>query len=597
MRNIKFNQAYILDENRGEENNLKKLLKYLKGSSIFFAIAAPIAMILEVSMDLLQPTLMSKIIDIGVAKGDLNYVFKVGLYMIITAILGVAGGVLCSVFASIASMEMAKNLREGLFDKINKLSFKEVDQLKTSSLITRLTNDVTQVQQMINMTLRAAVRAPLMAIGGMLMAFNLSKDLSSIFLVAIPIIVGGIVFILKRSMPLFTKVQNKTDDINLAIRENILGVRVIKAFNLEYNENNRFRNKNNELKNSSIESQNMNICLWPFAALIMNLSVVSVLWLGGNMVASGNLEVGKIMAFINYLIQIMNSTIMVIGLMMNFSRAKASADRIVEVLEVNSSIIEIKKPKDIDNYDLEFKNVSFKYNEDSEEVLKDISFRINSGETVGIIGPTGCGKSSLISLIPRLYDVNTGEVLLGGENIKNLSLKNIREIIGIVLQDNILFSGNIEDNIKFGNTNATSEEVDKSAKDAQAFEFIYSKEYKYKERVEQRGKNLSGGQKQRLSIARTLVRNPKILIMDDSSSALDMETQSKLQESIRNRKDGASIITIAQRISAVMDADKIIVLNDGRISDIGTHKELISKNEIYRSIALSQLGEEVLSNV
>ena len=576
---------------------MKKLLKYLKGSSIFFAIVAPIAMILEVSMDLLQPTLMSKIIDIGVAKGDLNYVFKVGLYMIITAILGVVGGILCSVFASIASMEMAKNLREGLFDKINKLSFKEVDKLKTSSLITRLTNDVTQVQQMVNMTLRAAVRAPLMAIGGIVMAFNLSRDLSSIFLIAIPIIVGGIVFILKKSMPLFTKVQDKIDDINLVMRENILGVRVIKAFNLENNENNRFINKNNELKNSSIESQNMNISLWPFAALIMNLSVVSVLWFGGNMVAKGNLEVGKIMAFINYLIQIMNSTIMVIGLMMNFSRAKASADRIIEVLEVDSSIVEIEKPKEINNYDLEFRNVNFKYNEDSEEVLKDISSKINSGETVGIIGPTGAGKSSLISLIPRLYDVSKGEILLGGENIKNLSLKNIRQNIGVVLQDNILFSGNIEDNIKFGNTYATLEEMDKSAKDAQAFEFINSKEYRYKERIEQRGKNLSRGQKQRLSIARTLVRNPKILIMDDSSSALDMETQSKLQESIRNRKDGASIITIAQRISAVMDADKIIVLNDGKISDIGTHKELISKNEIYRSIALSQLGEEVLVNV
>ena len=576
---------------------MKKLLKYLKGSSIFFAIVAPIAMILEVSMDLLQPTLMSKIIDIGVAKGDLNYVFKVGLYMIITAILGVVGGILCSVFASIASMEMAKNLREGLFDKINKLSFKEVDKLKTSSLITRLTNDVTQVQQMVNMTLRAAVRAPLMAIGGMVMAFNLSRDLSSIFLIAIPIIVCGIVFILKKSMPLFTKVQNKIDDINLVMRENILGVRVIKAFNLENNENNRFINKNNELTNSSIESQNMNISLWPFAALIMNLSVVSVLWFGGNMVAKGNLEVGKIMAFINYLIQIMNSTIMVIGLMMNFSRAKASADRIVEVLEVDSSIVEIEKPKEINNYDLEFRNVNFKYNEDSEEVLENISFKINAGETVGIIGPTGAGKSSLISLIPRLYDVTKGEILLGGENIKDLSLRDIRENIGVVLQDNILFSGSIEDNIKFGNNNATLEEMDKNAKDAQAFEFIDNKKYKYKERIEQRGKNLSGGQKQRLSITRTLVRNPKILIMDDSSSALDMETQSKLQESIRNRKDGASVITIAQRISAVMDADKIIVLNDGRISDIGTHKELISKNEIYRSIALSQLGEEVLVNV
>lgn len=576
---------------------MKKLLKYLKGKSVFFAILAPIAMIVEVSMDLLQPTLMSNIIDIGVAKGDLNYIYKVGLYMIVAAILSCIGGILCSIFASIASMTMAQNLREGLFDKINKLSFKEVDNLKTSTLITRLTNDVTQVQQMVNMTLRAAVRSPLMAIGGIIMASRLSKDLSSIFLISIPMIIVGIVYILKKSMPLFTKVQAKIDNINLVMRENILGVRVIKAFNLEENQNKRFIERNEELKNISIKSQSMNISLWPFAALIMNFSVVAVLWFGGNMVADGNLEVGKIMAFINYLIQIMNSTIMVIGLMMNFSRAKASADRIIEVLDVESSIIEVDKAKKINSYDLEFKNVNFKYNQEGEQVLENISFNLKEGETLGIIGPTGSGKSSLISLIPRLYDVNNGEILLGGENIKNLKLKNLRKNIGIVLQDNILFSGNIEDNIKFGNNNATYEEIEKSAKDAQAFEFINNKKYKYMERVEQRGKNLSGGQKQRLSITRTLVRNPKILIMDDSSSALDMETQSKLQESIKNRNDGASVIIIAQRISAVMDSDKIIVLDDGKISDIGTHKELLTKNEIYRSIAISQLGEEVLLNV
>ena len=576
---------------------MKKLLTYLKGKSIIFAILAPIAMIVEVSMDLLQPTLMSNIIDIGVAKGDLNYIYKIGLYMIVAAILSCIGGILCSVFASIASMTMAQNLREGLFDKINKLSFKEVDNLKTSTLITRLTNDVTQVQQMVNMTLRAAVRSPLMAIGGIIMASRLSKDLSSIFLISIPMIIVGIVYILKKSMPLFTKVQSKIDNINLVMRENILGVRVIKAFNLEENQNKRFIERNEELKNISIKSQNMNISLWPFAALIMNFSVVAVLWFGGNMVISGNLEVGKIMAFINYLIQIMNSTIMVIGLMMNFSRAKASADRIIEVLDVESSIIEVDKAKDINSYDLEFKNVSFKYNQEGEQVLENIGFNLKEGETLGIIGPTGSGKSSLISLIPRLYDVSYGEILLGGENIKNLKLKTLRKNIGVVLQDNILFSGNIEDNIKFGNSKATYEEIEQSAKDAQAFEFINNKKYKYKERVEQRGKNLSGGQKQRLSITRTLVRKPKILIMDDSSSALDMETQSKLQKSIKNRNDGASLIIIAQRISAVMDSDKIIVLDDGEISDIGSHKELLIKNEIYRSIAISQLGEEVLLNV
>ena len=571
-----------------------KLLRFLKGSAITCAILAPIAMCLEVVMDLLQPTLLSKIIDIGIANGDLNYVLAVGVKMVIAAIVGLFAGAICSYLAAVASMKLGEGIREGLFDKIQTLSFLELDKLKTSSLITRLTNDVTQLQMMMNMALRMMVRAPLTAIGGLVMAVILSKELSSIFLVALPIILISILFIIKKSLPLFTSVQQRIDNINTVMRESILGVKVIKAFAIEKTQEERFNEANNNLTNESIASQNMNLILWPIATLIMNLTVVAVLWFGGNMVNVGSLEIGKIMAFINYLLQIMGSVVMVINIMLTFSRASASATRINEVFDTESSIKDKDDNVTVENFDIEFKNVYFRYNEHSENVLENISFSAKQGETIGIIGSTGCGKSSFVNLIPRLYDATEGEILIGGVNIKDISLSQLRENIGIVLQENILFGGTIESNLRFGNENANELDMESSAKDAQAYEFIMNKENTYKSEVEQRGKNLSGGQKQRLSIARTLIRDPKIFIMDDSSSALDMATEAKLQNSIKNRMKDSTVLVIAQRISGVMDADKIIVMDDGRISDIGTHEELIRRNDIYRSIAVSQLGEEVL---
>ena len=573
------------------------LKKYLKGSAIACAIIAPLCMMVEVYMDLLQPTFLSQIIDVGVANGDLHYVLTIGFKMIIVAIVGAIGGMLCSTFAAVAAMSLGERLRQGLFNKIQELSFLEIDKLKTSSLITHLTNDITQIQQMFLMSLKIAVRAPLLAIGGIFMAVRLSTKLSTVFLISIPLIVVGIVIILKKSLPLFTTVQSKIDNVNTVMRENILGIRVIKSFTLEGNENKRFNEVNDDLKESSIKSQNMNMILWPFASLIMNLSVVAILWFGGNLVNTGGLEIGKIMAFINYLTQIMFSTIMVINIMMNISRAKASADRVNKVFNTESSIVEADNAKDINAFDIEFKNVSFRYNKNSENVLENISFKAKEGETIGIIGSTGCGKSSLVSLIPRLYDVTEGEILIGGVNIKDIKLNTLRDKIGVVLQESILFSGTIEDNLKFGNKNATTEMMEESAINAQAFEFISTKEDGYQSKVEQRGKNLSGGQKQRLSIARTLIKNPKILIMDDSSSALDMATEAKLQNAIKTNMTDSTVFIIAQRISGVMDADKIIVMDEGQIVDIGTHEELLQSSEIYRSIAVSQLGEEVLENV
>ncbi len=573
-----------------------KLLKYLKGPAIFYAILAPILMLLEVAMDLTLPTMLSNIVDIGIANGDINYVLTAGAKMILFAFLGLIGGVGCSIFSTIAAVNLGQNLRDGLFAKIQSLSFLELDHFKTSSLITRLTNDITQVQTMVMMGLRILVRAPLLCIGGLWMAYRLSQSLSIVFVITIPIILIFVAIVMSKSFPLFKTMQEKIDKVNNVMRENLLGVRVIKAFTMEHKQRDRFNEANDDLMSQSIRAQKIMIILNPVVMLLVNFSVIGVLWYGGYLVQDGLLETGKIMAFINYLTQIMMSMMMVIMISMNFSRAKASADRINEVFATNSSIQENEKTAELTNYDIEFKNVSFKYHEHSEEVLKDISFKIKQGNQVGIIGGTGSGKSSLVNLIPRLYDVSEGEVLIGGQNVKTLSLSELRDKIGVVLQESILFSGTIASNFKFGYHEATQDELDDAAKDAQAMEFIQAKEDGYETVVEQRGKNLSGGQKQRVSIARTLIRDPKILILDDSSSALDMATESKLQRAIKERMKESTVIMIAQRISAVMDADQIIVLDQGEISGIGTHEELLKTNEIYRSIAISQLGEEAVNH-
>ena len=573
-----------------------KLLKYLKGPAIFYAILAPILMLLEVAMDLTLPTMLSNIVDIGIANSDINYVLTAGAKMILFAFLGLIGGVGCSIFSTIAAVNLGQNLRDGLFAKIQSLSFLELEHFKTSSLITRLTNDITQVQTMVMMGLRILVRAPLLCIGGLWMAYRLSQSLSIVFVITIPIILIFVAIVMSKSFPLFKTMQEKIDKVNNVMRENLLGVRVIKAFTMEHKQRDRFNEANDDLMSQSIRAQKIMIILNPVVMLLVNFSVIGVLWYGGYLVQDGLLETGKIMAFINYLTQIMMSMMMVIMISMNFSRAKASADRINEVFATNSSIQENEKTAELTNYDIEFKNVSFKYHEHSEEVLKDISFKIKQGNQVGIIGGTGSGKSSLVNLIPRLYDVSEGEVLIGGQNVKTLSLSELRDKIGVVLQESILFSGTIASNFKFGYHEATQDELDDAAKDAQAMEFIQAKEDGYETVVEQRGKNLSGGQKQRVSIARTLIRDPKILILDDSSSALDMATESKLQRAIKERMKESTVIMIAQRISAVMDADQIIVLDQGEISGIGTHEELLKTNEIYRSIAISQLGEEAVNH-
>lgn len=575
---------------------MTKLLKYIKGSAIIYTILAPLMMFIEVIMDLNQPKLMSDIIDIGVANGDITYVLNVGFKMIVVAFIGILGGMLCGVFSTLASMNMGKNMRQGLFNKIQSLSFSEIDQFKTSSLITRLTNDVTQVQNMVMMALRGMVRSPLICLGGIIMSLSISVKLSMIFLVVIPLIILSVTVITGKSTPFFTAMQKKIDNVNLVMRENLLGVRVVKAFAIEDKVKERFSYANDDLMSTSIKAQSVTILLWPLVTLIMNLSVVAILWFGGNYVNKGSLEIGKIMAFINYLVQIMSSLNMLVMIIINFSRAKVSASRINEVLDVESSITDKEDAKKINKFNIEFKDVYFKYNKDGDYVLKGISFKAEEGEKIGIIGATGSGKSTLISLIPRLYDTSSGTVMIGNEDVKNLKINELRSLIGVVLQDTTLFSGSIEDNLKFGKEDATEEMMISSVKDAQAFEFINANNEGFNREVGQRGKNLSGGQKQRISIARTLIKNPKILILDDSSSALDMATEAKLQKSIKNGMKNSTVFLIAQRISAVKDSDKIIVLDNGEIVAIGNHEELIKECDIYRSIAISQLGEEVVSN-
>lgn len=575
---------------------MTKLLKYIKGSAIIYTILAPLMMFIEVIMDLNQPKLMSDIIDIGVANGDITYVLNVGFKMIVVAFIGILGGMLCGVFSTLASMNMGKNMRQGLFNKIQSLSFSEIDQFKTSSLITRLTNDVTQVQNMVMMALRGMVRSPLICLGGIIISLSISVKLSMIFLVVIPLIILSVTVITAKSTPFFTAMQKKIDNVNLVMRENLLGVRVVKAFAIEDKVKERFSYANDDLMSTSIKAQSVTILLWPLVTLIMNLSVVAILWFGGNYVNKGSLEIGKIMAFINYLVQIMSSLNMLVMIIINFSRAKVSASRINEVLDVESSITDKEDAKKINKFNIEFKDVYFKYNKDGDYVLKGISFKAEEGEKIGIIGATGSGKSTLISLIPRLYDTSSGTVMIGNEDVKNLKINELRSLIGVVLQDTTLFSGSIEDNLKFGKEDATEEMMISSVKDAQAFEFINANNEGFNREVGQRGKNLSGGQKQRISIARTLIKNPKILILDDSSSALDMATEAKLQKSIKNGMKNSTVFLIAQRISAVKDSDKIIVLDNGEIVAIGNHEELIKECDIYRSIAISQLGEEVVSN-
>lgn len=574
---------------------MKKIIKYINGSWPL-VILAPLCMIMEVMCDLMQPTLMSEIVDVGIASGEISQVWATGLKMLCVALLGIIGGAGCTMFSAKASFDSAARLRQAMFDKIQTFSFKEIDTLQTSSLITRLTNDVTILQQTLRSVLCMMVRAPLSCIGGLVMAIAISPKLSLIFVVAIPIMAVAAVLILSRTFPMFAKMQQKIDRVNTVMRENLLGVRVVKAFVGQERERKRFQKANEDLMNWALTAMKRMITLMPVITAVINLSVAALLWFGGNLVNAGELEVGKIMAFMTYLTQVLSSLMMAGMMMMQFSRAKVAVDRCVEVLDTESSIVDPEKPKDVKDFTVTFEHVNFAYNTtDPEPVLKDITFTAKPGQRVGIIGNTGSGKSTLVSLIPRLYDVSEGSVKIGGVDVRDMDMDALRRHIGVVLQESLLFSGNIESNLRWGGGDCDKAELKRALDDAQATEFVSKLGDGMDHIVEQRGKNYSGGQKQRLSIARTFAKNPDILILDDSTSAVDTETEAKLQEALRRRVGKGVTFVIAQRVSAIADADLILVMEDGAIVGQGTHSELIRSNEIYRGIVASQWGEEALA--
>lgn len=571
---------------------MKKILTYLKPYRRT-AILAPLLMFIEVIMDLLQPTLLSRIVDNGINAGNIDYIIKTGIIMISVAFIGGLGGFGCIISSTITSQNFATDLRSDLFKKIQSFSFSNLDKFKTGSLITRLTNDVTQVQNIVLMSLRIMVRAPLLFIGGIIMAMSINLKLTLILIISIPILIISVSLIIKKGFPLFTLVQEKIDRVNTVMRENLAGIRVVKAFVREEKEKARFHNANLELTETMINASKLISSTMPVMMLIMNLSIVAVLWFGGLQINAGAMKEGQLIAFINYLTQILFSLLMIAFILMMVSRAKISAERIIEVLETEVDIKDAETARDIEitRGEVIFENVSFQYTgAKGDAVLKNISFKAESGQTVAILGGTGSGKTTLVSLIPRLYDVSSGRILIDHQDIRNYKLNALRKGIGVVLQKSVLFSGTIRDNLKWGNKNVSDEKMIAACKAACAHDFIMSFPEQYDTLLGQGGVNLSGGQKQRLSIARALIKEPKILILDDSTSAVDMETESKIQKALKEMK-GTTIFIIAQKISSVMNADKIIVLEDGEIVAEGRHEELLKTSPIYQDIYHSQIRE------
>lgn len=575
-----------------------KLYKNLRGVALLFCILAPLFMIVEVMMDLMQPTTMANIINNGVANLDLDYVTSEGLKMMIYAFIGLIGGTGCSVCASIAGTLLGRNIRGALFNKIQGMSFAEIDRFKAGSLITRLTNDTMQIQNVTTMGLKLMVRAPFLCIGGIVMAWTLSSELAVVLLFAVPLVLLVLVVVMKGAFPLFRKMQEKVDNVNNVVRENLQGVRVVKSFNMEENQKKRFDTANAELLDNSIRSASRVMTLMPIINFIVNASVIAVFWYGGFLAGTNSDLAGNISAFVMYLTQILGSLMTVVMMGMTITRAKAAAERINEVMDCKSSITEKEVTLSPERYDLTFKNVSFRYYDAGEEyVLKDLNFEIKQGEKIGVIGSTGCGKSTLIALMARLYDVTEGAILVGGVDIRDMSLAELRKKVGIVLQEKILLSGTVADNVKFSDATMSDEEMILASKAAMADEFVAKKADGYDHRVEQQGRNYSGGQKQRLSIARTLAMRPKVLVFDDATSALDTTTEKELFERMKEYVEGSTFVLVAQRVSSVMNMDRIMVLDGGRVTGFAPHEELIKTNAIYREIAVSQLGEEVTENV
>ena len=578
-----------------EDESVKRYAAYIKPYLSAFLLA-PLLMLTEVFGEILLPKFMSMIINNGVADRDTGYIIRMGIIMVLTAIVMAAGGVGGAYFSAKASICFTSDLRDALFAKVQNFSFKNIDQYSTGSLVTRLTNDVQQVQNVTMMGLRLLFRAPGMLIGALIMAFLMNAKLALVILIVIPFLSIAIVTIMVKAFPRFTLMQKKIDKLNSGIQEALTNVRVIKSFVREDYEEEKFQTMNQDLKDSSLNAMKIVIATMPIMMFAMNVTTLAVVWYGGNIIIAGNMQVGDLTAFTTYIVQILMSLMMLSMVLLQSSRATASVKRISEVLDTEIDLTDenaSRKDLKVTEGKVEFKDVAFSYsNEGGEKILEHINFTAEPGKVLGIIGTTGSGKTSLVQLIPRLYDVTEGQVLVDGVDVREYSLKNLRDGVGMVLQKNVLFSGTIDENLRWGNEEASEEEVRSAAEAAQADGFVTSFTKGYDSDLGQGGSNVSGGQKQRLCIARALLKKPKILILDDSTSAVDTATEAKIRESFSTTLKDTTKIIIAQRIGSVESADKIIVLDDGRIIGMGTHEELMKNCEAYQEIYYSQRDRE-----
>jgi ATP-binding cassette subfamily B multidrug efflux pump len=569
---------------------LKKLLPCL-GDYKKYALLTPVMVIGEVILEIFIPLIMSKIIDVGIGKGDIGYVVRMGALMVLMALFALLFGVLSGRFAAVASMGFAKGIRKTLFDKIQEFSFANIDKFSTASLVTRLTTDINSVQMAFMMIIRMLVRAPIMLVSATVMAIVINARLAVMFLAAIAFLGAALYFIATRAYPRFKAMLERYDSMNASVQECLIAIRVVKAFVREDHENEKFRAAANAVRKAQLKAEKMLILNMPIMQFVMYCCMIAISWFGGRMIIGGTLLTGEFMSFISYVGQIMMSLMMISFVFVVVVMSRASAFRIAEVLDEEIDIRDSSGNKDlkVEDGSVVFDSVSFSYSKNKDNLtLNGCSFEIKPGETVGIIGGTGSGKTSLVQLIPRLYDVIEGRVLVGGHDVRDYRLDTLRSAVAVVLQKNVLFSGTIKENLRWGNEEATDSEIIEACKIAQAHDFITSFPEGYETYLGQGGVNVSGGQKQRLSIARALLRRPKILILDDSTSAVDTATDSKIRQALReNLKDTTKII-IAQRITSVSDADKIIVMDDGKINAIGTHDELLATNSIYREVYDSQ---------
>ena len=581
---------------------MKRWFKYIKPYWVYFVLG-PLCMIVEVIGEVFIPKLYSQIINNGVNNQNVGYIVGMAALMVGVSVLMLLGGVGGAYFGAKASVNLGADLRQDLYNKVQKYSFANIDKFQTGSLVTRLTNDVTQMQNMVNMLLRMCLRAPGMMIGAIIMAVIMNARLALILAVIMPFMIIVLFFLIKYAFPKFGIMQTKLDALNTNVQESITNIRVVKSFVREDHQRKTFAKANKDLKDTGISAMNVMIIMMPLMMLFMNLASLAVVWFGGQEVmdtvinATGGMDVGDLSAFLTYITQILSSLMMLSMLFVFSSRALASSKRVREVLDEVPDIDDANAAdadRKVTNGDIEFRNVVFRYYKTSEDpVLDHISFKVRGGQTVGIIGSTGCGKTTLVSMIPRLYDADEGEIIIDGVNVRDYSLKNLRDGVGMVLQKNVLFSGTIAQNLEWGDENATHDEIVSAAEKAQANGFVSAMKDGYDTVLDQGGTNVSGGQKQRLCIARALLKKPKILILDDSTSAVDTATESRIRTALKTDLAGTTKIIIAQRISSVMDADEIIVMSDGRITGIGKHDELIRSNEEYREIYISQTGKEV----